>query len=59
MASSLGRVQRAKIWGNRNLISVLFLGLPGAPKNIFGSFYFSIFDLACACLIEIILFNSK
>ena len=46
-------------WGNRNLILVPFWAFPRAPKKNFGFLYFSIFDLACACLIEIILFSSK
>ena len=54
----MGGCFKGKIFGCW-LISVLFLGLPAAPKFFFGSLYFPIFGLACACLIEIILFNSK
>ena len=45
--------------GEPKIYFVSLLGLPREPKKNFGSLYFSIFDLTCACLIEIILFNSK
>ena len=52
-------VKMGQNWGAPKIIFSALWGLPRAPKIIFGSLCFSNFDLACACLIENFLFNSK